>query len=287
MAGNGTVGFDYVRPKDWREATRLLAEPGAAAKMGGCEVLMRLRAGRLKAQLLVGLNDLPGVDELSFSSGGARIGAAVTLAQLSASPEFVRRWPIIAQVMGRVASPAIRGAATVVGNIAQGWGVGDLVPLFVVCDAQLEIYSSSGQRTVSVAEYAKTPGTGALAKGEIISALLLKIPNVESRLAYERFSFKNAFDLPLVSVAIAGLMKGNHCNDVRIAAVGAGRMPSRSEAAEDIIKGRNLESELIEKAGLAIGRWANPPNDFRASSEYRRHLLITMLRRALPKLTAA
>jgi CO/xanthine dehydrogenase FAD-binding subunit len=287
MAGNGMMSFEYERPTDWSEAARLLTEPGAIAKMGGCAVLTRFRSGRLRARLLVGLNKLPGVDELVFDTGGARIGAGVTLARLGRTPELAQGWPLLANVLSKIASPAIRTSATVVGNVAQGWSVGDLVPMFEICDAELDIRGPSGQRRISVSDYAKTPGTGALQPGEVISALLLKQMGRNVRMAYERFSLKQAFDLPLVSVAVgASIVSGNY-NDVRVSVVGGSRMPARCAAVEEALNGKRGSENVIEAAAAAIAKWAEPQSDHRASAGYRRHLLGVLLRRALSTLAAA
>lgn len=287
LAENGMMSFEYQRPADWAEAARLLAQPGALAKMGGCDVLTRFRSGRLKANLLVGLNNLPGVDELTIGADGARVGAAVTLAQLQHSTAFAKGWPTIAEVIHLIASPAIRTTATVVGNVAQGWSVSDLVPLFEVYDAQLDIRRGTEQRRLSVSDYARTKGSGALQPGEAIAALMLKPPTPQSRLVYERFAFKHAFDLPLVSIAVAATGDQGAPKDFRIAAVGGSLMPARCPPVEATLQGRPLSAAEIDSAVSAIGQWARPVNDFRASSAYRRHLLMTMLRRALLKLAAA
>lgn len=287
MAEYGMMTFDYERPSDWSVATRLLAEPGAVAKMGGCDVLTRFRSGRLQARLVVGLNRLPGVSELTVDAGGVRIGAAVTLAQLASNRQFAQGWPLLAYVLSKIASPAIRASATVVGNVAQGWNVGDLVPLFQICGAELDIRGPSGQRRMSVVHYAKTAGNGALQSGEVIAALILKPAGRDSRMAYERFSFKKGFDLPLVSVAVAATLIDGVFSDVRVAAVGGTTMPARCTEVEVALADRRIDDGSIEMAAAAITRWADPPSDFRASADYRRHVLATTLRRALSKLAAA
>ncbi len=286
MADTGLMSFDYERPSDWAQAAQLLAESGAVAKMGGCDVLTRFRGGRLRARLVVGLNRLPDVDELRIGRDGARIGAAVTLAQLERTPAFAEAWPVIAGIAGSIASPAIRASATVVGNIAQGWSASDLVPLFETCDAELEIRSGATRRRLSVSDYARTKGNAALRPGEVIAALTLKPLDRRVRMAYERFTFKQAFDLPLVSVAVAATFDGGVYKDFRVAAVGGSPMPGRSTETEAALYGSKLGTGDIDNAVATVGRWAKPVSDFRASGAYRRHLLMTMLRRALVKLAA-
>ncbi len=266
--------FDYVRPTDWAEANRLLRQPGAVAKMGGCEVLMRFRRGKLAANVVVGLHGLQGIGEIDVGAQGTRIGAAVTLAELQAHRGFADAYPVIADVIGRLASPAIRAAGTLAGNVAQGWSVGDLVPLLQVCDATLEIRNGTNTAFMPVVDYAKSPGTRALKPGDIIAAVHLPALPPDSRLVYERFSFKNAFDLPLVAVALR-VSKG----DNRLAVVGGGPMPSRCEAAERALN----EGKGADAAVKALTEWAKPASDFHASADYRRHVLGVTLRRALEK----
>jgi carbon-monoxide dehydrogenase medium subunit len=224
---------------------------------------------------------------LTVDAGGARIGAAVTLAQLASNQQFARGWPLLSNVVSKIASPAIRASATVVGNVAQGWSVGDLVPLFQICGAELHIRGPSGERRMPVVDYAKTAGNRALQPGEVIVAVTLKPAPRDSRMAYERFSFKEAFDLPLVSVAVGATLTDGVCSDVRVAAVGGMAMPARCTEVEAALGGSRIDERSIENAAVAMIRWANSPSDFRASAEYRRHLLATMLRRALSTLAAA
>ena len=281
------MSFAYERPTDWSEAGRLLALPGAVAKMGGCDVLTKFRSGRLQAQTVVALNGLPGVDDLTIDASGARIGAAVTLAQLARRADFAAAWPVLGGAVARIASPAIRASATVVGNVAQGWSVSDLVPLLQVCDGELDIRGPSGQRKMSVADYAKTPGSAALRPGEAISALTLKPLPPGLRIAYKRFSFKQAFDLPLVSVAVGAVMTNGVCGNVRVAAVGGKAMPARCAEVEAALNGKRLDAAMIDAAATALSAWSDPPADFRASAAYRRQVLTTMLRRALATLAGA
>jgi CO/xanthine dehydrogenase FAD-binding subunit len=276
--------FLYHRPSSLQQAMQLLAEPGSVAKMGGCDVLTRYRRGELNARSVVALNDLPGVAELSVSPAGVHIGAAVTLAQLARDADVQRRWPVIAGVVGKIASPAIRGSASVVGNIAQGWSVSDVVPLFAACGAELRVLGPSGERRVAGVEYASQPRNAVLKPGELITAAELPAAGPDFRLSYERFSFREAFDLPLVSVAVGASIRGGVFTDVRIAVVGGSSMPARCAQAEAALSGRSNDEGAADKAAAAVADWATPVSDFRASADYRRELVKVMLRRALAKL---
>jgi aerobic carbon-monoxide dehydrogenase medium subunit len=278
--------FRYYHPTTWKEAVQLVAEPRAVAKMGGCDVMTRQRRGKLDADSVVALHLLPEIGEITTSFDGVRIGAAVTLQQLAMDPGFRSRWPLIADVAGAIASPAIRAWATAVGNVAQGWSVSDLVPLFAVCHAELHLIGPSGERRLAVTEYANQPGTKALNRGEIIAALLLPSAPEGFVMSYERFAFREGFALPLVAVAIGASVRDGGYDDPRIAAVGATSMPARLPAVEAALAGAG-EAGPLEAALPALAQASDPIGDFRASAAYRRQLLSVVLRRALKKLTMA
>jgi len=278
------MAFDYFRPTDWGEASRLLAQPGAIAKMGGCDVLTRFRRGKLQSDVVVGLDLLPGAHQLHFDDERVTIGAAVTLADLERSVEFGRRFPTLSRVIATIASPAIRNKATAVGNVAQGWSVGDLVPLLQVCDASLQIVASSGPRTIKVTDYAKLRGTGALSRGELIASLTIDAWSPGFHVAYARYAFRDAFDLPLVAAAVAARIEDGVVRAPRIALAGATPMPTRFEDAESAVDGTSLDSRALRACEAAAERAMSPRDDHHASSDYRRHVALVTLRRALLQL---
>lgn len=112
--------FTYVRPASIGEALRELSTPGARVHAGGTDLLGCLRDRVLAASKLVsltGLNELHGVDELP--SGGLRIGALTTLAELSAHPVVRQRYHALAAAAGAAASPQLRNQGTIGGNLCQ------------------------------------------------------------------------------------------------------------------------------------------------------------------------
>lgn len=275
--------FDYIRPQDWAEAVRLLAQPDTVGKMGGCDLLARHRRGKLKAKLVVGLDRIPEGDIVSLAGDRLRIGHAVTLAQLARNAEFRKHFTLVANQIGQIASPAVRSMASVVGNIAQGWSVGDVVPLLMIYDAELVIRGTSGERKMLVADYAARSGNQALQPGELIVRLEIPMLGANLRVAYERFCFRRTFDLPLVSVA-AGFAAGGQ--NARIACVGGAGMPARCPAAEAAIEGNRLDDAAVQAALAAIIAWAKPVSDHLASADYRRHVLGVTASRALAQLVS-
>ena len=109
--------FEYLPASSTAEAASLLAEhPGAQLVSGGTDLYPKMKRGQLEPKVLVGLR---GVSELRGIrlNGGATVGAGTRLHELAAAPEIVRRYPALARAASLVASPQIRNAGTVGGNL--------------------------------------------------------------------------------------------------------------------------------------------------------------------------
>jgi xanthine dehydrogenase YagS FAD-binding subunit len=112
--------FDYVRPATISEAVAAAAEPGAAYLAAGTNLLDLMKGGVARPSRLVDISHLPGLDRIEhLPGGGVRIGALVRNADLAHEPGFARRFPAVAEALLSGASPQLRNAATVGGNLLQ------------------------------------------------------------------------------------------------------------------------------------------------------------------------
>lgn len=114
--------FEYASPTSLRRAVALLAEaPERTALLaGGTDVLALMKDDVVPAERVVsvkGVAELHGVR--AAADGGLRVGGAVTLAELAAHPELVRRFPTLARAAGYAAGPQIRNLGTIGGNLCQ------------------------------------------------------------------------------------------------------------------------------------------------------------------------
>jgi len=112
--------FDYVRPISVPEAVAAASEPGAAYLAAGTNLLDLMKGGIARPGRLVDITRLPGLDGIErLSDGSIRIGALVRNADLAEDAEFAREYPAIAEALLSGASPQLRNAATVGGNLLQ------------------------------------------------------------------------------------------------------------------------------------------------------------------------
>jgi len=112
--------FDYVRPTTIPEAVAAASQPGAAYLAAGTNLIDLMKGGIARPGRLVDVSRLPGLDAIEhLPDGGVRIGALVRNAELAHDAAFARRFPAVAEALLSGASPQLRNAATVGGNLLQ------------------------------------------------------------------------------------------------------------------------------------------------------------------------
>lgn len=110
--------FGWVSPSSLEEAVASLG-PGAALKAGGIDLMDLLKEGLIAPERLVNLRAVPGLDRVEDRPDGLHLGPLVTLGRLAEDAAVRRRYRALAEAAGRAATPQIRNAATVAGNLLQ------------------------------------------------------------------------------------------------------------------------------------------------------------------------
>jgi len=110
--------FEWVNPASVEQAVAAL-EPGAVIKAGGIDLMDLLKEHLVEPSRLVNLRAVRGLDHLADGDDGLRIGPLVTLARLADDAAVRRRYRALADAAGHAATPQIRNAATLGGNLLQ------------------------------------------------------------------------------------------------------------------------------------------------------------------------
>ncbi|MCG3135591.1 MAG: putative xanthine dehydrogenase YagS FAD-binding subunit [Planctomycetes bacterium] len=116
--------FRYARPNDVASALPLLSAT-QRPKGGGFDLLDLAKRGVASPDMLVDLSGLKGQQPPMDGIDGAGdhgetvIGARVTLARIEASAEVAARCPALADAAREAATPQVRNAATLAGNLLQ------------------------------------------------------------------------------------------------------------------------------------------------------------------------
>ncbi len=116
--------FEWVDASSIEEAASFMAAGSPAqpvvAKAGGIDLVDLMKEGIVRPARVVNLKTIPQLDSLSFdSSGTLRIGALATLAEIANHVEIRGHYPALAQAAEHAATPQVRNAATIGGNLLQ------------------------------------------------------------------------------------------------------------------------------------------------------------------------
>jgi xanthine dehydrogenase YagS FAD-binding subunit len=110
--------FEWTNAKSIDDAISQLDDK-ALPKAGGIDLMDRLKEGLDAPSRLVNIRTIPGLDSVKEDSGWLRIGPLVTLAQIAEHPVIRKQYTVLADACLNAATPQIRNAATVGGNLLQ------------------------------------------------------------------------------------------------------------------------------------------------------------------------
>jgi carbon-monoxide dehydrogenase medium subunit len=279
--------FDYVAATSLKEASDLAIESGDSGILmaGGTDVIVLMKDHVLKGiQKIIDLKNIQGLDQLEWVEGeGLRVGALTKLFAIQSSPIVLEKMPAVAQAAHYVASAQIRRKGTMAGNICNASPSADTASILLAMKATVQTYSADGGRVISIDDFFKHVKKTSLdkAKGEIVTQI--NIPELKSGegSAYYKHSVRKAMDLAIIGVGAWVKMDGQKVADVRITMGGVGITPLRAYDAEELLKGKEITDDLLEKAGVAAAGGCKPISDVRASAEYRSDMVRVYTKRAI------
>jgi xanthine dehydrogenase YagS FAD-binding subunit len=115
--------FEWMDATSIEQAVDLLAsgrpDSRTVAKAGGMDLLDLMKEGLVEPVRVVNLATIPALEGISVEEGGLRLGALATLAQIAKHPEVRRQYSALAAAAEHAATPQVRNAATIGGNLLQ------------------------------------------------------------------------------------------------------------------------------------------------------------------------
>lgn len=263
---------DYVLAGSPEEAAELLAaDPAAIVMGGGTTVVPRATHGELTGRRVVGLARA-GLEGIK-GDGELRIGAMTPLRDVAA----LERPAALAAAARAVGGATLRYTATIGGNVLMERPYGDLVPVLLALDAELELLGANGVRRVPLAEClaAERP----VAADEILATVI--VPDADHEVAYARCSRLQTGAPPVVTVAARVRRDGERVAEARIAVGAVERRAVRVAGAEEALVRTVGDADAIDAAAAAAREALSPQDDAVASGWYRGRMTELYVRRAL------
>lgn len=270
--------FDQVAQKEDMEI-RYLA--------GGTDLVVRMNVERdqipyeeKKPMLIVSLAKL-GLSGINDTGDAIKIGACTTIAELRENAVIRSRAAALAESCDQMAGYAIRNIATIGGNIMNASPAADTVPPLLALDAEVELTSAAGRRTVKLAAFVKGPGRTAIEPGEILTKIIL-FPG-QGGSAFVRLGRRAAETLSVVNAAAYVETEGGMCTAARIAVGSCAPTVVVCEKAAAALVGRTLDKAAVEEAVKLVDGAITPIDDQRSTAWYRRQTAPVVSARAVAR----
>lgn len=267
----------YAAPRSLDEAVALLTKnQGARVLAGGHTLLLEPSRSQIRDTLLVDLRLVPDLAGISDANGGLRIGAMTILAEIIADARVRSSYAVLGEIAAHTGDVQSQNRATLGGNLASTDADNEFPAIAVLLAATIEMTGKKA-RTVDADDFFS--GKGALAAGEIITAINLPARLARTGVAY--IAHRNpATRAPICGVGV-GLALGDDgtVNSSRVVVVGAADRPTRLSNVEKQLTKASVGD--ARRAVAAAGDGAAMRTDLFASADYRKHLTGVLTERAL------
>lgn len=251
--------------------------PDAVILAGGTDVGLWVTKQHRELSTVIYTGNVEQLNELKVTETHIDIGAAVTLSD--AMLPIIEHYPEFEELFLRFASPPIRNAATLGGNIANGSPIGDSMPALMVVDTTLVLRRGDQAREMSLSDFYLDYQKTALEPGEFLERIF--VPLRPSDMEVQSYKVSKRFDQDISAVCGAYSMKRNGAGitDIRIAYGGLATVPKRAVHCETALKGREWNEDTVRAGIEALDRDFSPITDMRSTGEYRRAICGNLLQR--------
>ena len=306
--------FTWIEPEDLAAAMSAGAQEGALFKAGGVDVGDRLKEHLDEPVTLVNIRRLRELDFVRSEGGMLKLGPLVTLATLASDARIRQQAPALADAAAAAATPQIRNAATLGGNLAQRprcWyfrredfrcrrkGGSECFAI----DGQNEMHAVFDNDLCAIVHPSAT-GTALTALG---ASLLLRGPWGERAVPVEDFFVRPQVDVTrenvlrpgelIVEVRVPAGRRSGYVklmekqsfdwplaeaavalgDDPRVVLGAAAPIPWRARAAEALLRGKRVDGALAAQVAEAAVQGVRPLQH----NGYKVPILKTAVRRAL------
>lgn len=260
----------YARPTSIDEALGLLAEDGAAPLGGGTDLMGQVDRGIRAPRVLVDLQ-AAGLDAIHVRGDRIDVGAAVTLADLAASP-VLERYAAVVTAASAAASPLLRAVGTVGGNLCQHtrcwyyrspeltcWLGGgetcyaqlgdhrkhnlepgdcisahpsDLAPALAACGATVVVRSTAGERELAVLDLYRRPTTDDRSLHALAPGELVTAVRLPA--PPDASAYERAGERRAFSFPLVAVAAARHGETTRLVAAGVANLPRALDPADPL-----------------------------------------------------
>ena len=274
--------FAYLRPYSVEEALDLLAEGVEDTRIlaGGQSLVPMMNLRLARPNRLIDVNRLSELSGIRSDGKTVHVGALTRHVDLERCDLSGPLGNLVRQTASFIGHLPIRVRGTFGGSLAHADPSSEWCLLAHLLDATAVLRSREGTRRLTSEDFFVSYYTTALAENEILTEVILPVLSGNHRTNVVEFARQPGDFAIVVVLSDISVLEGA-ITKARICIGGVCDRPHRSLSAESVLVGDALRPNVIHQAADAAAEELEPIADINGSSSYRRHLVRTLVRRAL------
>ena len=256
------------------------AKPTAQLLAGGTDVGLWVNKQFVDVGDIVYLGDVAELKRIELRDHELFIGAGASLE--AGWRALAQQAPALTEVWLRFASPPIRNAGTLGGNIANGSPIGDAAPVLMALDAQVELRCGERVRRLPLDNFYTGYMRNRMESGEFVLGLAVPLVSLSRQVRAYKISKRFDCDISAVCAGLSITLDGNTLREVREVRLAFGGMAGtvqRAARAEAALHGQSWSQAAVDAAKAALTEDFTPLSDMRASAAYRLQVAQNLLQR--------
>jgi len=238
---------------------------------GGTDVWVEHNVKYVTPDILIDISQLADLQQIEIHNESLMIGGMVTQSMVQESDLVNAKLPILAEVVGQMASRQVRNVGSLSGNIANASPVADGAVALYGLGSILHCWSPRGWRKVTLTNFYRGYKQRDLAQDEIIGKI--EIPLTTGLHSFVKSSKRLAVDITSVSSYAWIQVEHGIVKDARFAFAGVAAFIVASQLTQKYLLGQPLSENTFQTYAEAVAQEFNPISDVRGSAAFRRILL--------------
>jgi CO/xanthine dehydrogenase FAD-binding subunit len=283
----------FLQPATLAEAVQALAETRGVVLSGGTD-FFPARVDRPITETIIDISRVRELKGISVEAERILIGGRTTWSEI-ASAALPRGFDGLKSAAREIGGIQIQNFGTVAGNLCNASPAADSVPPLLTLDAEVQLASASGMRTLPLADFILGNRKTARRADEILTSVAVprRLENAAS--SFLKLGARRYLVISIVMVAVTILVdegndkwngdindEGSCVAEARVAVGSCSAQARRLPRLEESLVGAAARPGLGKLAAAEyVDDVLAPIDDLRATAAYRRDASLTLIQRAL------
>ena len=266
----------YLKPNNLKELKDYLEVKSFQFIAGGTDLNLQRPIINEKENNIICLSSIKELNFIKKFKEKMVLGGAVTIENFLDSVRS--KMPELIEILQRFGSPQIRNQGTIGGNLSTSSPIGDLAPLLMVLNSDINVFGKNGIKKTNIKNFFKGYRKNILKKDEIILSIEIPYPNKKNKIFSWKLSKRYDQDISTISLAINIQTQKNIIKEIQMAAGGVAATPKSLDKLCKSMLEKKLD-DAIDFATENLDKFIQPISDLRGSSHYRLEAMKGLFRR--------